>query len=215
MDKSSSPYETPRFADPGFSDGAMDFRRPSRSLSGSLVAGRGHHEIVIGAVRQAKSSVWIATANVKDLQVEVGRIGRRASYASIAEILGDLARSGVDLRVLHAGWPSQAFRDSFDAEPTLVDGGLELRWCPRVHFNAIIVDAARVYLGSANWTGAGLGAKGNHRRNFELGIWSGDAQLIDEVQAFYDHIWRGRACGECKLRGRCEEPLDQVEGDSE
>ena len=45
-----------------------------------------------------------------------------------------------------------------------------LRACPRLHLKAMIVDGATLYLGSANWTGAGLGAKGVGRRNFELGI---------------------------------------------
>ena len=57
-------------------------------------------------------------------------------------------------------------------------------------------------------TGAGLGAKGAGRRNFELGLVTDDAELLDEVQALYDRIWRGGECGGCKLRDRCEAPLD-------
>jgi hypothetical protein len=64
-----------------------------------------------------------------------------------------------------------------------------------------------MYLGSANWTGAGLGAKGEHRRNFELGIVTDDEAWLDEVQALYEHIWSGGACKACKLRDRCEAPL--------
>ena len=56
----------------------------------------------------------------------------------------------------------------------------------------VIVDGAFLYLGSANWTGAGLGAKGEGRRNFELGVVTDDEQYIDHVQAVYEAIWRGR-----------------------
>ena len=55
-----------------------------------------------------------------------------------------------------------------------------------------MVDGAFLYLGSANWTGAGLGAKGAGRRNFELGFVTADDQLLDRVQFIYDGIWSGR-----------------------
>jgi phosphatidylserine/phosphatidylglycerophosphate/cardiolipin synthase-like enzyme len=72
----------------------------------------------------------------------------------------------------------------------------------------VIVDGRQLYLGSANWTGAGLGAKGAGRRNFELGIVSEDEALLDDVQAMFDHLWRGRECRACRLRSLCESPLD-------
>ncbi len=70
------------------------------------------------------------------------------------------------------------------------------------------MDGRFLYLGSANWTGAGLGAKGTGRRNFEIGIVTDDALLLDEVQEMFDRIWRGAECGACKLRVECPGPLD-------
>jgi phosphatidylserine/phosphatidylglycerophosphate/cardiolipin synthase-like enzyme len=89
-----------------------------------------------------------------------------------------------------------------------VAGGLALRQCPRVHLKVVVVDGALLYLGSANWTGAGLGAKGEHRRNFELGVVTDDDTMLDAVQARYDALWRGAECGACRLRSECEAPLD-------
>ena len=90
---------------------------------------------------------------------------------------------------------------------------LARRVCPRVHLKAVIVDGALLYLGSANWTGAGLGARGSGRRNFELGMITDDEDVIDQVQALYEHIWRGAACRGCKLRDSgCEAPIDVVNG---
>ena len=83
-----------------------------------------------------------------------------------------------------------------------------MRLCPRVHLKAVIVDRAFLYLGSANWTGAGLGAKGTGRRNFELGIVTDDSLLLDDVQEIFDRIWRGAECSACKLRQECAAPLD-------
>ncbi len=76
-----------------------------------------------------------------------------------------------------------------------------------MHVKTVVVDGAVAYLGSANWTGAGLGAKGEGRRNFELGLLSRDDLLLDEVQAFFDAIWCGQPCPGCKLRAECPAPL--------
>lgn len=183
-----------------------------RTVSLRLVSDREHYEEVMRAVLDATHSVWIATANLKDVMVEGPRAvgGRRSRYRSVLEVLADLSRRGLDLRILHAAMPSRAFRRSFDAQPELVRGGVPMRMCPRVHLKTVVVDAGLLYLGSANWTGAGLGAKGEGRRNFEMGIITSDEPMIDAAQERYDRIWRGAECGSCRLREECELPLDQL-----
>ena len=193
----------------------MDFADPLRVIRAGLVAGRAHYDTVIRAVMEASHSVWIATANLKELMVEDHRAapGRRRtrrprSYRSILAVFAEHARRGVEIRILHAGAPSRAFRAELDRHPILFQGGLELRNCPRLHFKAVVVDGAFLYLGSANWTGAGLGAKGAGRRNFELGFVTADDQLLDRVQFLYERIWTGGECGKCKIRDLCSGPLD-------
>lgn len=193
----------------------MDFVLPSRPVLSTLISGKGHYETVIEPLAQARRSVWIATANLKELLVADERLvpGRRRTrakrnYRSVLAVMDELAERGVELRILHARLPSQAFRDALDKFPRLWKGGLALRMCPRVHLKVVIVDGIQLYLGSANWTGAGLGAKGEHRRNFELGILTEDERWLDAVQALYEHIWSGGPCAACKLRHACEAPLD-------
>jgi phosphatidylserine/phosphatidylglycerophosphate/cardiolipin synthase-like enzyme len=195
----------------------LDFSRPERAMRMRLLSGRGHYETVLGAVEDARRSVWIATANLKELMVEDGRAapGRartqtRSAYRSVLKVFDELAGKAVDLRILHAAPPSRPFRAEFDRHPRLFRGGLALRACPRVHLKAVIVDGAFLYLGSANWTGAGLGAKGAGRRNFELGFATSDTGLLDEVQAIFDGLWNGRGCTGCRLRDACEAPLDAL-----
>jgi phosphatidylserine/phosphatidylglycerophosphate/cardiolipin synthase-like enzyme len=198
----------------------LDFVEARRLIPMRLIGGRGHYEEVVRAVMEARRSVWIATANLKELMVEDHRAvpGRRRtaatgrskrSYRSVIEVFDELARRGVELRILHAGPPSRAFRAEMARHPGLVRGGLLLAACPRVHFKAVIVDGGYLYLGSANWTGAGLGAKGTGRRNFELGFATADDALLDRVQEIYDRVWRGAECGACKLRDVCPGPLDR------
>ena len=81
-----------------------------------------------------------------------------------------------------------------------------MKQCPRVHMKAVIVDGAWLYLGSANFTGAGLGMKGDDKRNFELGFVTEDFELLDRVQAMFDGLWRGQPCASCKLRELCPDP---------
>jgi phosphatidylserine/phosphatidylglycerophosphate/cardiolipin synthase-like enzyme len=189
----------------------------TRSVALDLIEGRDHYERVIGAVLAAKVSVWIATANVKELMVEDRRAkpGRRRSmkrsdYVSVLAHLDELAARGVELRLLHAELPSGPFRRELAQHPRLVGGGLALRRCPRVHLKTVIVDGELMYLGSANWTGAGLGAKGAARRNFELGIVTDDGPLLDQVQAIYERIWTGGECEGCRLREECPGPLVEL-----
>ncbi|MBA3454136.1 MAG: phospholipase D family protein [Deltaproteobacteria bacterium] len=182
-----------------------------------MIGGRSHYERVIAAVLGAHTSVWIATANVKSLMVEDGRAApgrrrtmRRSNYVSIVALLADLADRGVELRLLHAELPSGPFREEIANHPRLVAGGLALARCPRVHMKAVIVDGALLYLGSANWTGAGLGAKGAGRRNFELGIVTDDGLLLDQVQSLYERVWSGAECAGCKLKDLCPGPLSEL-----
>ena len=197
-----------------------DFVTPYRSLDIELIGGRGHYDAAIEAVLTAETSVWIATANLKELMVEDGRAQpgvrrsrRRSTYRSILDVLADHARRGIELRILHADRPSGPFRAELARHPILDEGALALRLCPRNPLKAVIIDGRRLYLGSANWTGAGLGAKGEGRRNFELGMITDDEDVIDQVQALYEHIWRGTACRGCKLRDSgCEAPIDVVNG---
>jgi phosphatidylserine/phosphatidylglycerophosphate/cardiolipin synthase-like enzyme len=198
----------------------MDFVEPARAFTLELVGGRGHYERVVRAAMEAKRSVWIATANLKELMVEdhraapgrrrtlrTGGAGARSTYRSILDVFDELAGRGVELRILHASPPSRAFREALARSPRL-GRALALRACPRVHFKTVIVDGAFVYVGSANWTGAGLGAKGAGRRNFELGFAGSDDGLLDRAQEMLDRIWRGAACRGCKLREVCPAPLD-------
>ena len=172
-----------------------------RAIEADLLFGSDlYRAVVLDKLAHARESVWISTANVKDMHVE----GR-----SITAIFGELAARKVELRLLHAELPSRPFRASFDKRRRLVSGGLDLKICPRVHFKAIIVDGAWAYLGSANLTGAGLGAKGDGKRNFELGFCTEDFEVIDRVSALYQAVWSGAECAACKVRAHCPDPIGE------
>jgi phosphatidylserine/phosphatidylglycerophosphate/cardiolipin synthase-like enzyme len=187
-----------------------------RSVRARLLADADHYvELVQRAIGDARVSVWIATANVKEMRVEapIGTVARaKGRYMSILDTLDGLAARGVELRLLHAGVPSRPFRAELRRHPRLLAkrGGMPMRQCPRVHLKIIAIDGRLLYLGSANFTGAGLGAKGEGRRNFELGMVTDDEVWLDEAQAKFDRIWSGKECKGCRLRGVCPKPIDTL-----
>ena len=58
-------------------------------------------------------------------------------------------------------------------------------------------------------TGAGLGAKGETRRNFELGVLTHDAAMLDRVAALFHRIWEGLMCADCGRQSVCYVPLEE------
>ena len=174
------------------------------------MADEAHCQTLIPAITGAQTSLWIATANVKELRIPAPlgtRARARGQYVSILEHFESLVDRRVDVRLLHGALPSRPFRAELARRPGLAKK-LPMRHCPRVHLKVVAVDGRMLYLGSANLTGAGLGAKQEGRRNFEMGVVTDDDVLLDEVQARFDRIWSGRECGSCKLRGVCPRPLD-------
>jgi phosphatidylserine/phosphatidylglycerophosphate/cardiolipin synthase-like enzyme len=164
-----------------------------------------YREVVLDKLAHARESVWISTANVKAMYVE-----QDGEFRPVLDLFAKLAARGVELRLLHAELPSRPFRTAFDRQAALVRGGLQLKLCPRVHFKCVLVDGAWVYLGSANLTGAGLGAKDPRRRNFEVGFVTEDFDVVDRTCALFEAVWRGDECRHCKLREVCPDPIGEA-----
>lgn len=176
---------------------------PGRAIEAELLSGEAlYRRVVLERIASAGESVVIATANVKAMLVEL-----EGQFRPVADLFARLAARGVEVRLLHAELPSRPFRKAFDRHANLVRGGMTLKICPRVHFKAVLVDGAWLYLGSANLTGAGLGAKGPHARNFELGLVTEDFDTIDRVTALFESVWGGVECRQCRLYDLCPDPI--------
>lgn len=157
-----------------------------------------YEEVICSAIPSANQFVWIATADLKDLYVEK----RRNKMVPFLQTLSDLLLRGVQVRLIHAKTPGPAFKEDFAKYPVL-EKGLERLRCPRVHFKCVVVDGAFAYTGSANLTGAGMGAKSENRRNFESGIITTDMSLIAKISGQFDELWMGKFCSSCKRKEFC------------
>jgi len=159
---------------------------------------------IVPALERSRRRLFIATADVKDLHVPPATGRGRAR--SILAIFADLSARGVAISLLHSGVPSAPVLTRLkDSRPPT----LTMRRCPRTHVKAVIADGTWMYLGSANLTGAGLGAKGAKRRNFEAGIVTDDAGLIDPVADMLHAVFTGEACNDCGRKDHCPVPLEE------
>jgi phosphatidylserine/phosphatidylglycerophosphate/cardiolipin synthase-like enzyme len=158
-----------------------------------------YRRVIQEAVPEAEKFVWIATADLKDLYVKRGR-----RMIPFLEVLAALIEEGVSIRLIHAKEPGPIFREEFDRFASLLDG-LEQILCPRVHFKSVIIDGKKAFTGSANLTGAGMGAKSDRRRNFENGFITDDKDLIAKIASQFDDVWMGKFCVDCDRKKFCAE----------
>lgn len=167
----------------------------------TYISNSSHYTEVLSRVLNVKHSLWIGTADIKDLYIEIGN-EKKPFLALVAQLI----RKGVEVRLIHAKEPGQNFREDFDKYPTLYDR-MERVLCPRVHFKILVFDCKEVYVGSANLTGAGIGMKAETTRNFEAGILTDDPTIVEQAMNQFDEVWMGKHCKKCKRRDFCADPI--------
>ncbi|QHI69018.1 phospholipase D-like domain-containing protein [Tichowtungia aerotolerans] len=170
----------------------------------AYIANEAHYDAVLCKALDARRTLWIGTADLKDLHVKTG-----GSSVPFLQALAERIEGGLEVRLIHAKEPGPRFREDFDRFPALATH-LERIFCPRVHFKLIIIDCKTAYIGSANLTGAGLGMKSPRRRNFEAGVLTDDPALVEQAVQQFDDLWIGTPCQTC---GRTEYCTDRIEGD--
>ena len=156
-----------------------------------------HYEEVLSHISGVRRTLWVGTADIKDVYVKRG-----ASSVPLLAVFAGLIERGVDIRLIHAKEPGPAFRADFDKYPILASR-LERVLCPRVHFKIIIFDLETAYIGSANLTGAGIGMKSPLRRNFEAGILTNEPSLVEDACNQFDTVWMGSFCNKCGRKAFC------------
>ncbi|PLX04132.1 MAG: phospholipase [Marinilabiliales bacterium] len=160
-----------------------------------------YETVILKEAVKAKRFLWLGTSDIKDLYVN--KSGRMVPFL---EIISDLIKRKVEVRFLYAKEPGPNFRKDYDKYPILAKG-MEQMQCPRVHFKTVIVDGQVAYSGSANLTGAGLGAKSPAKRNFETGFITNNEEIVDALMQQYDQVWMGMKCKTCQRKEFCIENM--------
>ena len=66
-------------------------------------------QFVQESLPEAKRFLWIVTADIKDLHIDVNN-----RFQPLLEVLSSLVESGVAVRLIHAKEPGPRFREEFD-----------------------------------------------------------------------------------------------------
>ena len=83
----------------------------------TYISNSAHYKEVLSRVLHVKDSLWIGTADIKDLYIEEGKTKK-----PFLEVLAKLIKKGVAVRLIHAKEPGPNFREDFDRFPILYDG---------------------------------------------------------------------------------------------
>lgn len=156
-----------------------------------------HYDEVLARVTSVKNTLWIGTADIKDVYVKSG-----TSAVPLLAVFDKLVKKNVVIRLIHAKEPGPIFREEHERLPALWSS-MEMILCPRVHFKLMIFDMKTAYIGSANLTGAGIGMKSGQKRNFEAGILTNEPSLVDAAINQFDEVWRGKFCEKCGRKSYC------------
>ncbi len=167
----------------------------------TYISNSAHYKDVLLRVKSVKHTLWIGTADIKDVYIEAGK-----EKMPFLALIAQLIKRGVEVRLIHAKEPGPNFREDFDKYPVLFDR-MERVLCPRVHFKMIVFDCKEVYIGSANLTGAGIGMKAGTTRNFEAGILTDMPEIVEQAMNQFDEVWMGKMCKTCKRREFCGDPI--------
>ena len=82
----------------------------------TYISDTSHFKEVLSRVLSVKHLLWIGTADIKDLYVDVGN--EKKPFLSL---IAQLIRRGVEVRLIHAKEPGPNFREDFDKYPVLYD----------------------------------------------------------------------------------------------
>ncbi len=82
----------------------------------TYISNSDHYKEVLSRVQSVKHTLWIGTADIKDLYVEVGKESK-----PFLALIAQLIRKGVEVRLIHAKEPGPNFREDFDKYPVLYD----------------------------------------------------------------------------------------------
>ena len=162
------------------------------------ISNSAHYKEVLSRVLHVKESLWIGTADIKDLYIEDGKTNNVSSKRGQKELVLSAEREKGRATL-------KPFLD-FDRFPILYDG-LERVLCPRVHFKMMVFDGKVAYIGSANLTGAGIGMKADGTRNFEAGILTDEPEIVEQAMNQFDEVWIGKHCKTCKRKDFCPDPI--------
>lgn len=156
---------------------------------------------LVEMIEKASHSIRIMVQNLTDVQTIT--VGTESCDVNLLSRLISKAQKGLTIRIIVRepeafGGAGNHFRDAI--EKLLQDSPtIEILVCAQMHIKALIIDAAEVLEGSANFTTKGLSGIG------EQATWTNNSEFVSQFVERFDHYWvhQSSECTACKNR-TCE-----------
>jgi phosphatidylserine/phosphatidylglycerophosphate/cardiolipin synthase-like enzyme len=148
-------------------DADWDRRSPSLGCTRLLVAPINARQRILALIDSAKSQLLIESMQLADSDVRARIAARKAAGVQVRAILAN------------SSWISA----NKDAAAFLKAQGIEARTIPHCHVKAIVVDGARAYLGSENFSYTSLS------KNREVGLVLTEPAPIKVMSDTFEHDW--------------------------
>ena len=169
-----------------------------------IILNEKHFEVIRDMIPAAKKELLIATADLKNF-TSYYNDDANDRYSFTDELI-TLSQKGVIIKLIYNRMTSN-FSDEYQSI-IQKENNFQLMQCNRNHQKIVMTDREIVYLGSANYTGAGLGGKSVRKRNFETGILVTEHDLINELADNFNKIFTKGYCADCHFNDDCNTFLE-------
>ena len=153
----------------------------------SYIADEEHFTQVFKRMTEVKSSLKIATANLKNFNVSIESDGIDETLR-LCDFFLSLVERGVHVQVVCMK-PFGFYNYTKEKCPQLLENPLfELRYNGHNHMKTFVFDDEYAYIGSANITGAAIGKRAKRKRNYEAGLlmWG---TMMQEPLRHFEKAW--------------------------
>ena len=154
----------------------------------SYVADDGHYTQVLKRMTEVKSSLKIATANLKNFNVTIESDDGDETLR-LCDFFLSLVERGVHIPVVCMK-PFVFYLYTKENCPKLLESPLfELRYNGRNHMKIFIFDDECAYIGSANITSAAVGRRTSGKRNYEADMLMWGPTMIQAPISHFEKVW--------------------------
>lgn len=164
-----------------------------------------HYQEFIKLINAAKSSIKIMTADFKLIKLKSTTRKNFEERTSFIRDLMERAEHGISVQIICSD-PSKYFKEEYEElRKRMNTDNFRIYFCIRNHAKVVIIDDKTAYLGSANFTKAGVGQGVLSKGNFEVGIMTENQEIISSLKAHFTKIMNGDYCEGCHRAKKCPE----------
>lgn len=184
-----------------------DARRKSIHSSQTHLITENHYQEIIQLLSSAKSSMKIMTADFRFIKLKSSLKHDKQIKEGLSFIryLMERAEQGISVQIICSDPTNNFMKEYEELCKKMNTDNFQIFFCKRNHAKAVIVDNEIAYIGSANFTKAGVGQGVLSKGNFEVGIITENHEIILSLNSHFSNIIKGDYCEKCHRAMTCVE----------